>query len=53
MLANKIIDDDISKMKDENKQCNYCFIKNILKSYLFITKPIEKDILINHKFLIL
>ena len=27
----KRIMDNISKMKDENKQCNYCFIKNILK----------------------
>ena len=29
--VSKKIMDNISKMKDENKQRNYCFIKNILK----------------------
>ena len=30
MLEQKIMD-DILKAKNENKKCNYCFIKNILK----------------------
>ena len=29
--VSKKIMDNISKMKDENKQCKYCFIKNIFK----------------------
>ena len=52
MLEQKIMN-NILNTKNENKKCNYCFIKNILKSYLVITKLIEPDISINHKCLIL
>ena len=50
MLEQKIVD-NILKTKNENRKCNYCFIENILKWHLFITKLIEKNISINHGFL--
>ena len=46
MLEQKIMD-DILKAKNENKKCNYCFMKK-----QEIIKLIESNISINYKFIV-